>query len=59
MFFGIGGIAGSLASAIGTEYYTPFVVYLFGAFIPFLISIAASQLDDEIETNEYALLLNK
>ena len=55
---GIGIVIGAFLSAILNQYYSPFHIFYFSAFVAVTISICGFFLSDEFENNQYALMLN-
>ena len=52
---GFGSLVGSIVLSLVTQYYTPFPCFFVGAAVTSLISIAALSMDDDLETNEFAM----
>ena len=57
-FFSLAAIVGGLVAAVSSGAGNPFLAFNFGAFIAFLITIGGAMLDDDVETNEYAIVKN-
>ena len=54
MIYGFGSFMGSGLAAYVTEYYTPYHLFVFSAFMSMMVTISGMCVHDDIETNEYA-----
>ena len=58
IFYGCGYTIGSMLGAVGCQYGNPFFLFQIGAIITFVITLGGICLNDEVETNQFALLMN-
>ena len=58
LFFGIGTIFGSVITAIATQYYTPYVCFVFVMIAPAIQVVIGVLITDELETNQYATMMD-